>query len=89
MEVVEMLMVLSVEKTLYNKRTGAIDYNYFFNGNNVGSSSESGDAFENAIWDFGGLLNGMKQGEQGKKDQMIRYFLNGYYGNSGALPKIE
>ncbi len=73
----------------YNKRTGGIDYNYFFNGNQVGNSLESGEAFENAIWDFGGLLHGMKQGEQGKKDQMIRYSLNKYFGNSSALPKKD
>ncbi len=76
-------------KDYYDKSTGGIEYNYKFNGIDIGNSRESGDAFENAIWDFGGKLNGMKQGSQGKLDQAIRYYLNSYFGNSGSLPKIE
>jgi RHS repeat-associated protein len=77
---------------------GSLGYprdDYFYNNIKIGNSEESGHAFENAIWNFSGILvdedGGQlrKQGFKGMQNQYIRYLLNERIGDPSVLLKIE
>ena len=67
------------------------NYTYFYSGNEVGNSNETGRAFENAVWYNGGQNKNfgldMKQGATGMQNQPNLYFMNLFTGNKDKLPK--
>jgi len=67
---------------------GSDKYTYFFKGEKVGTSWETGYAFENAIWN-NGRPQWYNQGEQGKADQQERLQIIRHQGDDRFLPKVN
>ena len=66
-------------------------YTYFYQGNQVGTSGETGYAFENGEWYNGGKNTNFgfdrKQGATGMQNQAVLYIINFFTGNYNNLPK--
>ncbi|MEO7174795.1 MAG: RHS repeat-associated core domain-containing protein, partial [Saprospiraceae bacterium] len=68
-------------------------YSYYFQGNQVGTSGETGEAFENSIWYNGGKNTNFgfdrKQGTTGMQNQSRLYKINFFTGNYNNLPETS